>query len=402
MTAVAPAPRPPLAAHDRPLPARLGAALMTPGGAVFVLALALLIANIAANPNFGDPGFLIRFIGRVAPVAIVALGQYFVIVAGEFDLSMGAVISLQVVLASNMIGDNPDRILPVMVLMLVLGALVGLINGLATTVLRVPSFIVTLGMMLALAGIVDQATGGSTRENPADEFREIGRGGLEDIPVIEVLPWSVVILLVLCIAGAWLMRRPFGRSLVAAGDNPASAEYAGTSLVWLKTRAFILSALSASVAGIVLVGYAGASYKVGTGYEFQAITAVVLGGVLLGGGRGWILSAVAGAFSLELLVVLLNSLEVIETELRTTVQGVIVIAAVAVAARGWQAGRRPSRRARRLQAQAVEGADDVPGDGPDDRAGRPPQTKRPASEPPHDTDTSPTHQPAPGRQEENK
>lgn len=362
--------RPPVAAHARSLPARLLAAVATPGGAVFVLAVVLLIANIAANPNFGEPGFLIRFVGRVAPVAIVAIGQYFVIVAGEFDLSMGAVISLQVVLASNYIGDDPDRILPGLALMIALGALVGVVNGLATTVLRVPSFIVTLGMMLALAGIVDQATGGSTRENPADDFREIGRGGLQDVPVIEILPWSVVILAVLCVAAAWLMRRPFGRTLIAAGDNPATAEHSGTSLVWLKTRAFVLSSLSATVAAVLLVGYAGASYKVGTGYEFQAITAVVLGGVVLGGGRGWVLSAAAGAFSLELLVVLLNSLEVIETELRTSVQGLIVIAAVAFSGRAWRAGRRPRRRG----PPAEPGADPAAGvpPPPDDSTSSPP------------------------------
>lgn len=338
--------RPPMPAHDRPLPTRILTAMLTPGGAVFVLVAVLLISNISANPNFGEPEFLIRFVGRVAPLAIVALGQYFVIVAGEFDLSMAAVISLQVVLASNLIGDDTGRILPVMALMLLLGAGVGVVNGLATTVLQVPSFIVTLGTMLALNGIVDQLTGGSTRENPADEFREIGRSGIEDFPVVGLLPYSVIILAVLCVAAAWLMRRPFGRSLIATGDNPATASYAGTSLVWLKTRAFVLSSLSATLAGILLVGYAGASYKIGIGYEFQAITAVVLGGVLLGGGRGWVLSAVAGAFALELLVTLLNALEVIETEWRATVQGVIVIAAVAVAGRAWQVGRRPSRRRR--------------------------------------------------------
>ena len=87
--------------------------------------------------------------------------------------------------------------------------------------------------------------------------------------------------------------------------------------------------------------------SVGSGYEFAAITAVVLGGVLLGGGRGWVLSAVAGAFALELLFTLLTVLGVASTW-RDTVQGVIIIVAVAVAARAWQVGRRPRRsRARR-------------------------------------------------------
>lgn len=337
-----PVARAPLAAHQRGTAGRLAAAVSTPGGAIFVLAAALLAATIVANPNFGDPGVIIRFLGRTAPIAIAAIGQYYVIVAGEFDLSMAAVISMQVVLAGNLIGDDVGRVLPVMVLMLVLGALIGLVNGLVTTLLNVPSFIVTLGMMLALSGLVAYLTGGAADGNPVDEFREIGRGGIQDVPVVDVIPYSLLIFAAIAIAASWLMRRPFGRSLIAAGDNPAAARFAGGSLVWLKTRAFILSSLSATVAGVLLVGYAGVHPSVGQGYEFSAITAVVLGGVLLGGGRGWVLSAAAGAFALELLFLFLTAVGV-ESTWRDTVQGLIIIAAVAVAGRAWTAGRRPRR-----------------------------------------------------------
>ncbi len=264
------APRPAIAAHQHRLVGRLLATVSTPGGAIFVLAALLLVATIMANPNFGDPGVVIRFFGRTAPIAIAAIGQYYVIVSGEFDLSMAAVISMQVVLAGNYIGEDTGRILPGIILMLVLGAGIGVINGLATTVLRVPSFIVTLGMMLALAGIVDWRTGGAANQNPADDFREIGRGFVDNVPVVEVIPYPLIILLVISVLAAWLMRRPFGRSLIAAGDNPEAAHLAGTSLVWLKTRAFVLSSLSATVAGILLVGYAGVHPSVGQGYEFTA------------------------------------------------------------------------------------------------------------------------------------
>lgn len=330
-----------LPAHQHGLGRRTAAALATPGGAVFVLAGLLLVGTIIANPNFGDPGVVIRFLGRTAPIAIAAIGQYYVIVAGEFDLSMGAVIATQVVLAGNLIGDDPGRILPVTGLMLAVGAAIGFANGALTTLLRVPSFIVTLGTMLALGGLVSYVTGGAATGNPADEFRQVGRGGIENVPVVDVIPYPLLILVVLCVGASWLMRRPFGRNLLAAGDNPESAQFSGSSLWWLKTRAFMISSLSASVAGILLVGYAGVHPSVGQGYEFTAITAVVLGGVLLGGGRGWVLSAAAGAIALELLFTLLTVLGV-ESTWRDTVQGLIIIAAVAVAARAWTAGRRPS------------------------------------------------------------
>ncbi len=336
--------RPPLPEHTTGLGGRIAAGAATPGGAIFVLVIVLTVATIIANPNFGDPGALIRFAGRTAAIAIAAMGQYYVIVSGEFDLSMGAVVTAQVVMAGNLIGQDEGRILPVMLLMAAVGVLIGVINGLVTTLLKVPSFIVTLGMMLALSGLVRYLTGGAATGNPVDSFRQIGRGGIENVPVVEVIPYPLIILVVLAAGSVWLMRRPFGRTLIAAGDNPAATHLSGVPLWWLKTRAFVLSSLSATVAGVILVGYAGVHPSVGQGYEFTAITAVVLGGVLLGGGRGWVLSAAAGAFALELLFVLLTSLGVPSTW-RDTVQGLIIIVAVAAAARAWQIGRRPGRSA---------------------------------------------------------
>ncbi|KRF36923.1 ABC transporter permease [Nocardioides sp. Soil805] len=334
--------RPELPAHQGSLGSRIAAGLATPGGAVFVLVGVLLVAIMVSNPNFTDPGALIRFAGRTAPIAIAAMGQYYVIVSGEFDLSMGAVIATQVVLAGNFIGQDEGRIVPGLLLMLAVGALIGVVNGLVTTLLKVPSFIVTLGMMLALSGLVRYITGGAASGNPVDSFRQIGRGGIEDVPVVDVIPYPLIILVVIAAASVWLMRRPFGRTLIAAGDNPESTRYSGAPLWSYKTRAFVLSSLAATVSGILLVGYAGVHPSVGDGYEFTAITAVVLGGVLLGGGRGWVLSAAAGAFALELLFTLLTSLGVTSTW-RDTVQGLIIIAAVAVSARAWQVGRRPRR-----------------------------------------------------------
>jgi ribose transport system permease protein len=318
----------------------------TPGGAVFVLAGLLLLAVVAANPSFGEPGSLIRFVGRTAPIAIAAIGQFFVIVSGEFDLSMGAVVTATVIMAGQLVGQDESRVLPVLALLLVVGVLVGVLNGLLTTLLKVPSFIVTLGTMLALSGLVLWWTGGAATGNPTDSFRRIGRGGIQDVPVLGVIPYPAIILLVVAVLAVWLMRRPFGRTLIAAGDNPQAARLSGSPLWWLKVRAFVLSSVSAVIAGIILVGYAGVHPSVGRGYEFTAITAVVLGGVVLGGGRGWVLSAAAGAFALELLFTLLNFLGV-QSTWRPTVQGVIIIAAVALAARAWQAGRRPRRRTER-------------------------------------------------------
>jgi|GEM_PF-133204 len=325
--------------------ANLGLALVSPRGAVFLLLLVLLVAIALLNPRFAEPEQFIRFIQRVAPIAIVAIGQYFVIVSGEFDLSMGSLITTQVVVAGNLIGQDDARILPVTLLMIAIGVIVGVVNGLVTTLLKVPSFIVTLGMMLALLGGVFWWTGGAATGNPSDTFRQLGRGGIRDLPVIEFLPWAVVVLAIALAAAIWFSKRPFGRAMIAVGDNVETARYAGIRVWATKTAAFVISSLSATIAGVLLVGYAGVHPSVGRGYEFIAITAVVLGGVVLGGGRGWVVAAVAGAFALEALFTLLNFADIPSTY-RDAVQGVIIIAAVAYAAVTFRGRRqRPSRLA---------------------------------------------------------
>jgi len=339
------------------MPARargLALRLISPGGAVFLLLVVLIAGIIALNPGFAEPGQFMRFIQRVAPIAIVAIGQYFVIVSGEFDLSMGSVITAQVVIAGNLIGQDEGMSIPVLLLMIVVGSVIGLVNGLLTTLLRVPSFIVTLGTMLAVLGGVLFWTGGAATGNPADGFRQIGRGGFSNVPLLDYVPYSVIILAVLVAAAVWFSRRPFGRAIVSVGDNPVTARYAGIRVWWVKTAAFMISSLSATVAGVLLVGYAGVHPSVGRGYEFIAITAVVLGGVVLGGGRGWVVAAVAGAFALEALFTLLNFADVSST-MRDGIQGAIIIAAVAYSAVSF--GSRPRRGPQTSPVPGKESAD---------------------------------------------
>lgn len=297
------------------------AVLRTAGPIVVVLA-GLLVAIAMANPYFLEPPGFLAFVKRAAPLAILAAGQYFVIAAGEFDLSVGALVTVEVVVAARLIDGDPSATWPVVALLVGIGALVGAVNGLITTALRVPSFIATLGMMLVLSGAVFLWTGGAPRGALAENFRAFGRTNAGPVP------WSVLILLAVGAAAVLLMRANYGRTLIAAGDNPDAAAMSGVRVGAVKVVAFTLSGLSAAFAGILLGGYAGVSAQVGQGLEFQAITAVVLGGVALGGGRGAVLAAIAGAFTLEALFTLLN-LHGVSGALEYSVQGVIIIAAVA-------------------------------------------------------------------------
>jgi ribose transport system permease protein len=297
---------------------------------IFLVLLVLLVWIAIVNPNFLEPPVFLAFLKRAAPLVILAAGQYFVIVSGEFDLSVGSLVTVVVVVAARLIDDDPSRTWPVIALLLAIGAGVGVVNGVITTRLRVPSFITTLGMLLILSGAVFWWTGGAPRGALPDNFREIGRLGIQDFPVLEQLPWSVLIMLVLGAGAVALMRAGFGRRLLAVGDNEQAARLSGVRVENMRTIAFVLSGVSAAIAGILLGGFAGVSAQVGAGLEFEAITAVVLGGVALGGGRGTVLAAMAGALTLEALFTLLN-LQGVSGALEDTVQGGIIIAAVAFA-----------------------------------------------------------------------
>lgn len=306
---------------ERRTPARIALAL----GPVFGVLVALLVAIAVVSPDFLEPPVFLAFLKRAAPLALLAAGQYFVIAAGEFDLSVGSLITAEVVIAARLINGDAGATWGVIGLLLVVGAAVGVVNGAITTRLRVPSFIATLGMLLILEGAVFLWTDGAPRGALSEQFRMFGRGN-----VIGSVPWSVVLLVVLGAGAVALMRSSFGHVLLATGDNARAAELAGVRVARIRTVAFVLSGLSAAVAAVLLGGYGGVSAQVGRGLEFQAITAVVLGGVALGGGRGSVVGAMAGALTLEALFTLLNLLGV-SGALEYAVQGLIIVAAVAVA-----------------------------------------------------------------------
>ncbi|WLS43614.1 ABC transporter permease [Micromonospora profundi] len=313
-------------AERRALPLRIRTDGVVPISAILAV---LLILVAAVQPDFLAPPSLMSFLGRSAPIILLAAGQYFVIVCGEFDLSVGSLVTAQVVVAARLIDSEPSRTWPVVVLLLVGGALVGLVNGLVTTVLRVPSFITTLGMFLILVGAVYLWSDGAPKGGLSEEFRRFGRRAIEDVPLLGRIPYALLVLVAVAVLAVLLMRSDFGRTLVAVGDNPRTAELSGVRVGRTKTIAFMLSGLVAAVAAILLGGYSGVSFQAGVGLEFGAITAVVLGGVVLGGGRGSVVGAMLGALTLETLFALMNFTGV-SGALRSTVQGAIILLAVAV------------------------------------------------------------------------
>jgi len=301
-----------------------------PASWLVLVVVALLV--VWRDPSFAEPPSVMAFLKRSAPLIVVALGQLFVIVSGEFDLSVGALITACVVIAARLGAGDPARTWWVVALLFGLSLLVGLVNGAVTTVLRVPSFIATLGTMLVLSGAVFLWTGGSPTGALADNLRRIGRSGVTGVAVLGELPYAVLVLAVVVVAATvGLHHTRYGNQVYAVGGGTRAARLSGVDVRRVRTGAFVISALSAAIAAILLAGFAGLSAEAGSGYEFQAITTVALGGAVLGGGRGSTVATIGGALTLQAVFTLLNLLGFAKP-VRDSAEGLLIIAAGAYTA----------------------------------------------------------------------
>ncbi|MBL8154499.1 MAG: ABC transporter permease [Anaerolineae bacterium] len=295
---------------------------------LIVLVVVLILIALVA-PTFYRPVALLNFLKRAAPIMVVAVGQMYVMLSGEFDLSVGSLITVCAAVAANVINNDPNNVLLSFVWVFGIAILVGLINGLIVTRLNVPSFVTTLGMLLVLQGAISIYTRGAPQGGITDNFRIYGRGNIEGTEI----PYAFVIMLIVIAIGVYLMHfTTFGRRIYAVGGNPLAARLSGVNVGLVKTAAFVLSAVLAAVGAILIAGFSGvSSLSVGQGYEFQSISAIVLGGIALGGGRGNIAGAVMGALTLQAMFSLLNFLG-FPLPIRLSVQGLIIVGAVAIAA----------------------------------------------------------------------
>jgi len=301
-----------------------------PASWLVLVVVALLV--VWRDPSFAEPPSVMAFLKRSAPLIVVALGELFVIVSGEFDLSVGALITACVVIAARLGAGDPARTWWVVALLFGLSLLVGLVNGAVTTVLRVPSFIATLGTMLVLSGAVFLWTGGSPTGALADNLRRIGRSGVTGVAVLGELPYAVLVLAVVVVAATvGLHHTRYGNQVYAVGGGTRAAHLSGVDVRRVRTGAFVISALSAAIAAILLAGFAGLSAEAGSGYEFQAITTVALGGAVLGGGRGSTVATIGGALTLQAVFTLLNLLGFAKP-VRDSAEGLLIIAAGAYTA----------------------------------------------------------------------
>ena len=298
----------------------------------FFLLIALLAMIVIIGPIYRTPAGIMNFLQRAAPLIILACGQSFVLIAGGFDLSAGALITLVVIACALITNGDPELAWTAIAAIYAIGLGVGLLNGLIVARLKVPSIIATLGTLLSVKGAAMYWSGGAPSGYLPENLRSIGRGVLRDIPILETLPIAVIVLVVFVGLCFWLLHATnYGRLLLMVGDNATAAHLAGVPVARVRVIAFVISSLSAVTAGLLLGGFSGVSVEVGTGYDLQAIAAAVIGGVVLLGGRGSVAGACIGALCLYALFTVLNLVGFPEP-LRVAVQGLILIVTAALTA----------------------------------------------------------------------
>lgn len=259
-----------------------------------VMAVVLLIAGSAIIEGFGSPFSIRSMLVLATFIAVASIGQTLVVLLGGIDLSIPFVIGFANVVAASLYGDGMAFWLVCSVVVL-LSMAIGALNGALSSFLKIHPLIVTLGVGTTVQGIVLMSTGGLPTGSAPDyltEFVSIG-GTIGPLPMPWVVPCFVVVA-----AGVHIMlaRTPFGRRIYALGSNPGAAPLALIDPHRIVIASYALSALFASLAGILLLGFTGSAYgDVGQPYLFQTIAAVVIGGTALVGGRGSLVGTVAGS-----------------------------------------------------------------------------------------------------------
>jgi ribose transport system permease protein len=294
-----------------------------------VFIIIFIVLGLLNHSKYQTMNGLMTFLRTAAPLAVLAVGEMLVLALGGFDLSVGAIVTFVVLVSSKLLANDPANAYPAIGIMLGFGLLIGLVNGLVVSYLKVPSFITTLGMMLLVRGGALYWVGGAPQGYLTDNWRAFGRNYIQNVPFFGRIPYALIVLIVIALIAYFIFHRThFGKQVLAIGDNVRASQLSGVKVKLVRVITFVLCSIFAIIGGILLGGFGGVNVTIGEGMEMQAIAACVVGGVMLGGGKGSVLNAIFGAFTLQAIVNLLNLLG-LPKPYTDAVQGLIIIGAVA-------------------------------------------------------------------------
>ena len=313
--------------------AALGRTGGPPGGLVL---LVLLLAVLSAD--FLTPNNLLNVGVQAAVVAVLAFGMTFVVVSGGIDLSVGSVAGLSGIVTGWVFVHTGLPLVAAVLLGLAAGAAAGVVSGLLVSVGRVPPFIATLAMLSVARGLALVLADGRPVAL-GGWLAEVGSGRVRG-----VLPYPVLIMLGAGLVTAFVLRRTYaGRAMYAIGGNTEAARLSGIGVKRQQLYVYALSGLFAAAAGLLLAArLASAQPEAGTGYELDAIAAVVIGGASLSGGTGSALGTFVGALVLAVLRNGLNLLDVSAFWQQVAIGAVIAAAVLLDSLRQRRAGRTPT------------------------------------------------------------
>ncbi|HEY0636572.1 MAG TPA: ABC transporter permease [Pseudonocardiaceae bacterium] len=299
--------------------------------------VAVFVAAVIFSPSrngellFLSSDNLFNVVRAVSEIGIIAVGMTFVILIGGIDLSVGAVLGLAAVGSAVLMVDEDQGVLPAVLLVLLAGLVFGVLQGMASAMLGIQAFIVTLAGLQIARGLARITSGGqgvaiAYGDDPGEApvaFSLLGErtfNGLVPIP-------ALIFLVVAVLAIAFLRMSAFSRHVYAIGGNEKAARLSGVPVTRVKVIVYGICGLLAALAGIIHAGQLNqGSPNDGAGYELDAIAAVVVGGTALSGGRGSVVGTVAGALLLGVLnnILALNN---VDPNVQLLVKGLVIVAA---------------------------------------------------------------------------
>jgi galactofuranose transport system permease protein len=305
---------------DTQAPARKDTRVWLRDNGVYVAIAVLVVYNLAFTENFATLANLNTQLVQVAPVLIVALGMALVIGTEGVDLSVGSVMAIAAAILPLYLGYG---LFPAIALALVAGALCGMANGTLVAVVGIQPIVATLALLVGGRGLALVFADGQLKDIRNPEMLELGAGKALGIPYIVLIAAALAVLV-------WLFVRytTFGRQLVAIGGNRSASGLAGLPVRRVLMLTYVISGVLAAIAGVLATARLTASdpSAIGNLFELSAITAVVVGGTPLSGGRVRILGTVAGAILMQLIAATLIKHDLPDSTAQIVQAAIIVVA----------------------------------------------------------------------------
>ncbi|MER2030317.1 MAG: ribose ABC transporter permease [Solibacillus sp.] len=294
-------------------------------GPLLGLFLIVIVITIL-NPSFMTTDNVLNILRQVSISALIAFGMTFVILTGGIDLSVGSTLALTGAVAATMLASGIDPVLTILAALL-LGAVLGAVNGIIIAKGKVAPFIATLATMTIYRGLTLVYTDGRPVSELGNEitFQMLGKGYFFGIPVpVCTMILAFIVLYVI------MHKTTFGRRVYAVGGNEAASKLSGINVDRVKIAVYSLTGMLAALSALILTSRLNSAQPTaGTSYELDAIAAVVLGGTSLTGGKGWIFGTLVGAL---IIGVLNNGLNLIGVSsfFQQVVKGIVILIAVLI------------------------------------------------------------------------